>query len=66
MIWRRLNKIIETNDPEKIKEYKLLGFTETVEEPEPTGRGREPEPEKPTTPEKEVKRGRPSKNIGEV
>ena len=61
MTLRRLNKIIQTDDPERIRQYKLLGFTESTQEPEPSGQGREPEPEYSTDPKKEPKRTRASK-----
>lgn len=61
MTLRRLNKIVQTDDPEQIQQYKLLGFTESSEEPEPTGRGREPEPKKLEETPKESKRGRKTK-----
>lgn len=61
MTLRRLNKIVQTNDPERIRQYKLLGFVESVQEPQPTGQGREPEPQQPTDTPKESKRGRAAK-----
>lgn len=66
MILRRLNKIVQTDDPERIRQYKLLGFTESMQEPEPSGQGREPEPEHPTDPKKEPKRARAAKTDEEL
>lgn len=62
----RLNKVIEENDPDRIREYKLLGFVEEGEEPKTSGSGREPLPEKPTElnelpEEPKTRRGRPQK-----
>ena len=60
----RLNKVIEVNDPDRIRDYKLLGYVEEGDVQPVTQPGREPIPIKPAelgeiSVEKETRRGRP-------